>query len=639
MKENLENSLEELDYNYDSNPKITEPPFVISKGVASSYDKSALLTNRRQPQTQRSNYHTSRNAGISHNNSKTLVGSQSTARISQCFSKHTGGLRQRKGIARVEAELARLSRDYEALVGDGDDEWKSAAQLQRENKKMQEEVKKLNDLVTEFVEMRRLATKRQKVASSSPRPDIEIMKLGNKSKALSNAEDEYMQVTTRVEKVADPQYMKDLKERIVALDHRIKRAEKARKAAETEKMKTGWQFDKVIENGDAQVTRDVNQLRSELTLVTRKIKEIDAALEKKEVTDNEIQERTERLRQSLNELMDVAEKESIKRAVEPVRRKQAIEDPKTEQAKKESLKKVIIMMRKKYTMTLGDYALKKAVLQDKLEPLERALNNKNKTHEEILKELNYLLSKRKVLEAQARQEHIRNIEAKKRRESLLKTKAEKAAAKEAARKAEEEAKAEMQIAMKSVKLKETANARKIQQAWRRRKERIEETNKALAKAREAEELERKGREGLELRRREELERRRREEEIARKDVDGSLELRNSSVMKPIDKGETSNKDSAQEDGEIQDEKEDKQGEEDKQQDGKGKKKRKSKKNKKGIEKEQLLRMGTNPLEALLALEQEGADFMGELYGSGKPRRKVMPKDSKTALKLLESIKF
>eukprot|EP00826_Nyctotherus_ovalis_P041632 TRINITY_DN422_c0_g1_i10.p1 TRINITY_DN422_c0_g1~~TRINITY_DN422_c0_g1_i10.p1 ORF type:complete len:299 (-),score=118.76 TRINITY_DN422_c0_g1_i10:98-994(-) len=296
-------------------------------------------------------------------------------------------------------------------------------------------------------------------------------------------------------------------------------------------------------------------------------------------------------------------------------------------------------IRDRYTMTLGDYALKKAVLQDKLEPLERALNNKNKTHEEILKELNYLLSKRKVLEAQARQEHIRNIEAKKRRESLLKTKAEKAAAKEAARKAEEEAKAEMQIAMKSVKLKETANARKIQQAWRRRKERIEETNKALAKAREAEELERKGREGLELRRREELERRRREEEIARKDVDGSLELRNSSVMKPIDKGETSNKDSAQEDGEIQDEKEDKQGEEDKQQDGKGKKKRKSKKNKKGIEKEQLLRMGTNPLEALLALEQEGADFMGELYGSGKPRRKVMPKDSKTALKLLESIKF
>lgn len=196
-----------------------------------------------------------------------------------------------------------------------------------------------------------------------------------------------------------------------------------------------------------------------------------------------------------------------------------------------------------------------------------------------------------------------------------------------------------------MKLKEKASAKKIQRAWRRRKARVEKANKALAKAREAEELERKSREGLELRRREELERRRREEELAGKDLNGSRELRNSSVMKPIDKGEAnraSSKNNAQGDDGLQlisqDEKEGKSGEEGKQQDEKAKKK-KSKKHKKGIEREQLMRMGTNPLEALLALEQEGADFMGELYGSGKPRRRVMPKDSKTALELLNSIKF
>eukprot|EP00826_Nyctotherus_ovalis_P033721 TRINITY_DN2746_c0_g1_i1.p2 TRINITY_DN2746_c0_g1~~TRINITY_DN2746_c0_g1_i1.p2 ORF type:complete len:117 (+),score=48.10 TRINITY_DN2746_c0_g1_i1:568-918(+) len=88
-----------------------------------------------------------------------------------------------------------------------DGESGSISLLQKGNKRLQEELKKLNSLLTDFVELRRQAVKKQRSISNLPRPEVEIKKLDNTGKMLANAEDEYMRVTERINQVSDPQYL------------------------------------------------------------------------------------------------------------------------------------------------------------------------------------------------------------------------------------------------------------------------------------------------------------------------------------------------------------------------------------------------------------------------------------------------
>lgn len=289
-----------------------------------------------------------------------------------------GNLRQRKGVARIEAELGELDRKHAALV-EACGESESIPLLQKENKRLQEELKKLNSLLTDFVELRRQGVRKQKSISNLPRPEVEMKQLDNRGKMLANAEDEYMRVTERISQVSDPQYLVDLKEKIISLEHRIKKAEKVKKTLETEQLKRERKIDKVLEAGEAQMAREVSQLKSESVVFTKKLRDIDVILERTDSAEPGLQAKVERLRRSWKELLEVAEKENVSLGLmEGNKGKRSGASKKEFKAKQDSLKKMINSMKKKYTVAMSDYTQKKSAIQKEITSITEAFNKVNK---------------------------------------------------------------------------------------------------------------------------------------------------------------------------------------------------------------------------------------------------------------------
>jgi hypothetical protein len=249
--------------------------------------------------------------------------------------------------------------------------------------------------LTEFVELRRLAVKkhRTRTVASTSYFEVEIMKLDNNNKMLSIAEEEYLQLATRLEQVADTQYMKKLKERLIALDLKIRKAEKANKLLESEKMKIDWRFENMLETGDSQITRDLNQVKSEGILINRKLKEIDAALAKRyklgidigtkveRVEKTEKAENIEKLRKRWKKLLEIAEREGIKLSDMEQNKGKEVGTKwdtkrKTLLTKKETLRRNIKAIKNKYTVTAKDYTKKVSEMQKKLTPLAETVKTK-----------------------------------------------------------------------------------------------------------------------------------------------------------------------------------------------------------------------------------------------------------------------
>jgi len=226
-----------------------------------------------------------------------------------------------------------------------------------------------------------LAIKRNRGAVNTSRVEIEVMRLDNDNKVLSNTEEEYLQLATRLGQVADTQYMKDLKEKILVLDLKIKKAERANKLLESEKMKIEWKFDKILETNESQITYNLNQLKNEDIHISRKLKEIDAALAKKNTNDTDLGAKTEKLKIRLKKLMQVAEKEGINiNGMEVNKEKE--KDAKLEEKrkallkKKEALRRNIRAIKNKHAVAAGDYIKKASDVKKKITPLTETIKTK-----------------------------------------------------------------------------------------------------------------------------------------------------------------------------------------------------------------------------------------------------------------------
>ena len=231
------------------------------------------------------------------------------------------------------------------------------------------------------MELRRLAIKRHKGIVNTSRVEIEVMRVDNDNKVLSNTEEEYLQLTTRLGQVADTQYIKDLKEKILVLDLKIKKTEKANKLLESEKMKIEWKFEKILEANKSQITYNSNQLKSEDILISRKLKEIDAALAKKNTSDNDLGPKTEKLKNILKKLLQVAEKEGISlngMEVNKEKEKDAKLDEKRKALlkKKEALRRSIRAIKNKHAVATGDYIKKTSDMKKKIIPLTETVKTK-----------------------------------------------------------------------------------------------------------------------------------------------------------------------------------------------------------------------------------------------------------------------
>ncbi len=299
-------------------------------------------------------------------------------------------LRYKKGIIHIENELELLQETHAKLLEDSDtkivhilyDE-KKMAFLRNENKAVREELKRLNKLLTELVEFRRAVLKKKPPAAASsrgiPKPEVRVQEIKNSEKMLANLEMEYERMARRIEQISDPQYLLDLKERIISMDHRIKKAEKNKKTLETEQVRREKIIDKVIEDGEPELLQDINHLKTEAAIFEKKLREIDEVLERKSTSLSDLSTRLEALRGEWKKLSEAADKEGIKSDTVggTARTHELAVKYKTLLATKEGLVKTLNLVKTRYAVTLGDYVQKKGAMQKQVSAIAVSLQSKN----------------------------------------------------------------------------------------------------------------------------------------------------------------------------------------------------------------------------------------------------------------------
>jgi len=294
-------------------------------------------------------------------------------------------LKYKKGVSHIEHELelckethAKLLEDTDSLINNMTDDDKRMIFLRNENKSVREELKRLNKLLTELVEFRRAMLKKKPMTARGPKPEVNAQEARNLEKMLNNLENEHKKVSGRLEEISNPQYLVDLKERIIALDLKIKKAGKNKKNLEVEQLLREKKIDKVIDVGEPEYAQEIGHIKTESNILDKKIRELDEALNRNSSTIEEIKQKTEEVKNQYKKLQETAEKEGINENINATAKTHDLDVKyRALQSAKESLTKTINLLKTRYTVTLGDYIQKKGNLQKNVSTAAVNVQSKN----------------------------------------------------------------------------------------------------------------------------------------------------------------------------------------------------------------------------------------------------------------------
>ncbi len=305
-------------------------------------------------------------------------------------------MQYKKGVAHIEQELHLQEDKYERLLAEYDARFdalpfeKQIVHLRTEDRVVREELKRLNQLISQFVECRRvgiflhteprIAIKKRTQTVSGPRADVDMREFQNAEKQLQNAEVEYQRLAQRLEQVSNPEYMHDLKERLLALDVRIRKTEKSKKSMEVAQIHREKQIEQVIEDGEPQRLQEINQLRTEYAIAEKKTKELDEVLEKRAETLHDQNAHMTSTKETWKNLAEEATVYGISVEVDVAKtqREKGVAGRVAElQARKAALVKTINLVRTRHSVTLGDYMQKKTAMQKQLTEIAATFQAKN----------------------------------------------------------------------------------------------------------------------------------------------------------------------------------------------------------------------------------------------------------------------
>ncbi len=216
-------------------------------------------------------------------------------------------------------------------------------------------------------------------SGGGPRSDVNLQEIRNAEKQLQVAEVEYERLSARLDQVGEPQYVLDLKERIVALNHRIKKMAKNKKTLEVEQIHREKRIGKVIDVGEPEQLQEINQLRTESVVIDKRTRELDENLCHRATALEDHSVRLDAGRGVWKRLCAEAEAAGIKLGAQREDQKmtEAGEKTKTLEAARNGLRKAINLLKTRYNVTLGEYTQKKASAQKQLAALAESLQAKN----------------------------------------------------------------------------------------------------------------------------------------------------------------------------------------------------------------------------------------------------------------------
>ena len=186
----------------------------------------------------------------------------------------------------IEKELESMTDYYETLLAEYDARFDLMPQseqlheLTTENTKLRDELKKLNDYITQMVFSKTKKTLRR-VTSSLPANSTTPGLVESLEKMLASSELECKQLQNRIAQVSDPNYIEEIQEKILAYEQKIKKAGKSRKTLEIEQKLRGKALNKASE-GQAEFEdfAETNELRRTIDVINKKMSEIDQEAER-----------------------------------------------------------------------------------------------------------------------------------------------------------------------------------------------------------------------------------------------------------------------------------------------------------------------------------------------------------------------
>jgi chromosome segregation ATPase len=191
---------------------------------------------------------------------------------------------------------------------------------------------------------------------------------------LADVEAEYNSCKARLDMVADPAYLPDLKQRLLSLDLKIKKITKHRKTIETAQKKNDKKLMKVDEE-EPELSQELNSLKKELAITEKKLHEQEATTAKQETTLQELETKAAEAKTSLDKITG----EAGELAIDTKAKKPGTGNIKFEEleGKCKGLEKTLILYQKRSTMSSREYSQHKAERQIELDAIAAQLQAKN----------------------------------------------------------------------------------------------------------------------------------------------------------------------------------------------------------------------------------------------------------------------
>jgi len=309
----------------------------------------------------------------------------------------------------IEEILANLQPQYKQLLEPYNAEFDKQAlskqyqYLFAENKTLNQELKRINELLTFLIEFKQgiHLPPIKKDLEIPPLTEVTEKDLRSISQQIILAETEYTKLKERVEQVQDPKYLADLKERVVSLSLKLKKMEKGNKKIEV----NNWKKDN---SDDLESLKQETAMGQDLQFIESKIKE----------QENKIFKQAETLKEQTCKLLDMrmawknvseegrAAGLEINDTIGLIQRgpKEEIKFSDSE-IKRQSLEKTLNLLKTRYNVAAGEYAQKKMQLQAQINSVSEILQKKSEYffEDEIHRlcnknkgELNSVVSKMKI---------------------------------------------------------------------------------------------------------------------------------------------------------------------------------------------------------------------------------------------------
>ncbi len=216
-------------------------------------------------------------------------------------------------------------------------------------------------------------------STGGSRAEVDIKELENAEKQLAFSENEYATLSTRLEKVSNPQYTFELKERTLALDERIKHLGKGQKKMEVAQLHREKRIHQVVAVGEPETLQDIQHAKSEYTTAEGRIQDLEAGLER---GAGMIQDYNKKMGE-LSALFRKLEAEAVELGIDPtVISRKGKTNPLEERMKqleqtKAYLLKDTNLIKTRHHVSLFDFVSGKAVLQKRLSDVAEKIQKKN----------------------------------------------------------------------------------------------------------------------------------------------------------------------------------------------------------------------------------------------------------------------